>query len=86
MKDFKVALQLYTVRGDLSLDFEGTLKKVKEMGLKKTHVERLFFDDEMQEKGYNNKAVPSEIGYLLEQIHNRSFISEEISQKLSKFS
>ena len=28
----------------------------KEMGLEKTHVERLFYDDEMQEKGYNNKA------------------------------
>ena len=54
----------------------------KKMGLVKTHVERLFFDDEMQEKGYNNKAVPSEIGYLLEQIHNRSFISEEIAQEI----
>ena len=28
---FPIALQLYTVRGDLSSDFEGTLKKVKEM-------------------------------------------------------
>lgn len=30
--NFPIALQLYTVRGDLSADFEGTLKKVKEMG------------------------------------------------------
>ena len=29
---FPIALQLYTVRGSLSSDFEGTLKKVKEMG------------------------------------------------------
>ena len=29
---FPIALQLYTVRGNLSSDFEGTLKKVKEMG------------------------------------------------------
>ena len=29
---FPIALQLYTVRGDLASDFEGTLKKVKEMG------------------------------------------------------
>ena len=30
--NFPIALQLYTVRGNLSSDFEGTLKKVKEMG------------------------------------------------------
>ena len=29
---FPIALQLYTVRGSLSSDFEGTLKRVKEMG------------------------------------------------------
>ena len=30
--DFPIALQLYTIRGDMAVDFEGTLKKVKEMG------------------------------------------------------
>ena len=29
---FPIALQLYTVRGNMSSDFEGTLKQVKEMG------------------------------------------------------
>ena len=29
---FPIALQLYTVREDMATDFEGTLKKVKEMG------------------------------------------------------
>ena len=29
---FPIALQLYTVRADMAADFEGTLKKVKEMG------------------------------------------------------
>ena len=29
---FPIALQLYSVRGDLSADFEGTLKRVKDMG------------------------------------------------------
>ena len=29
MKKFPIALQLYSVRGDLEQDFEGTLKKVK---------------------------------------------------------
>ena len=32
MIKFPVALQLYTVRDDMANDFEGTLKKVKEMG------------------------------------------------------
>lgn len=32
MKDFPIALQLYSVRDDMEKDFEGTLKKVKAMG------------------------------------------------------
>lgn len=32
MKKFPIALQLYSVRGDLEQDFEGTLKKVKALG------------------------------------------------------
>lgn len=32
MKKFPIALQLYSVRDDLEQDFEGTLKKVKELG------------------------------------------------------
>lgn len=32
MKDFKVGLQLYSVRTDMEKDFYGTLKKVKEAG------------------------------------------------------
>ena len=30
--DFKIALQLYSVRDDMASDFEGTVKKVKELG------------------------------------------------------
>ncbi|MGN0658176.1 MAG: serine hydrolase [Emergencia sp.] len=54
----------------------------REMGLKKTRLERLFYDDEMQEKGYNNKAVPEEIGLLLEQIYHKTFVSEEVSDAI----
>lgn len=54
----------------------------KEMGLEKTHVERLFYDDEMQEKGYNNKAVPEEIGYLLEMIYKGEFVNEKVSAEI----
>ncbi len=32
MKQFKIGLQLYSVRDDMERDFEGTLKKVAEMG------------------------------------------------------
>ena len=32
MKDFPIGLQLYSVRDDMAVDFEGTLKKVKAMG------------------------------------------------------
>lgn len=32
MKEFKIGLQLFSVRADMEKDFEGTLKKVKEMG------------------------------------------------------
>ena len=32
MINFPIALQLYSVRDDMAADFEGTLKKVKELG------------------------------------------------------
>ena len=61
---------------------ENINREFKEMGLKKTHFERLFYDDEMQEKGYNNKAVPEEIGFLLEQIYKGEFVSREVSDAI----
>ena len=33
MKQFGVGVQLYSVRGDMEKDFEGTLKKVADMGI-----------------------------------------------------
>jgi len=32
MKQFKIGVQLYSVRGDMANDFEGTLRKIAEMG------------------------------------------------------
>lgn len=32
MKNFPVALQLYSVRDEMAADFEGTLRKVKALG------------------------------------------------------
>lgn len=57
-------------------------KEFQAMGLRGTHLERKYYDDPMQEKGYNNKAVPSEIGMLLEQLYRREFVSREISEKI----
>ena len=32
MKKFKIGAQLYSVREDMEKDFEGTIKKIKDMG------------------------------------------------------
>lgn len=61
---------------------ENVNREFKKMGLEKTHFERLFYDDEMQEKGYNNKAVPSEVGMLLEKIYYNEFVNEDVSTEL----
>lgn len=47
---FPVALQLYSVRDDLSADFEGTLKKVKELGYQGVEFAGLYGHDAEQVK------------------------------------
>ncbi|MBQ6847338.1 MAG: sugar phosphate isomerase/epimerase [Clostridia bacterium] len=42
MYDFKIALQLYSVRDDMEKDFEGTLRKVKAMGYEGVEFAGLF--------------------------------------------
>ena len=54
----------------------------REMGLEKTHLERRFYDDVMQEKGYNNKITPKEIGGLLEKVYLGKFIDETVSKNI----
>ena len=41
MKKFPVAVQLYSVRDFLQNDFEGTLKKIKEIGYENYLIEQL---------------------------------------------
>ena len=48
--NFPIALQLYTVRGDLSVDFEGTLKKVKEFGYSGVEFAGLYGQDPVEVK------------------------------------
>ena len=45
MKDFPVALQLFSVRDDMAADFEGTLKKVKALGYDGVEFAGLFGHD-----------------------------------------
>ncbi len=56
----------------------------KEIGLEKTHIERLLFDREASLRGCENRIVPAEIGALLKAIYERSFVSEEISARMEK--
>ena len=55
-------------------------KAMQELGFLKTRLERCFYDDKMQEKGYNNKIVPSEMGEMLEKLYNHSLIDEKTSK------
>ena len=50
MKKDKVALQLYSVRGDMEKDFFGTLKKVKDMGYAGVEFAGLFGHDPLEVK------------------------------------
>lgn len=64
MKQFKVGLQLYSVRDDMAADMLGTLKKVKEMGY--DYVEFAgYFDHSAQEV----KAMLDEVGLECVSVH-----------------
>lgn len=75
MKQFKVGLQLYSVREDLEKDFEGTLRKVKDMGY--DYVEFAGFFDKSAEEV---KSVLDEIGLIPISVHqgNQLFIEKGI--------
>lgn len=59
MKDFKLALQLYSVRDDMKADFEGTLKKVKALGFDGVEFAGLF-----GKSGEEVRALCDEIGLV----------------------
>ena len=54
-------------------------EQFKQIGLEKTHLERLLFDGEAAARGLENRIVPEEIGALLAQIAQRRFVSETVS-------
>ncbi len=59
MYDFKVAIQLYSLRDDMANDFEGTLKKVKELGYEGVEFAGLF-----GKTAAEIKAMCAEIGLV----------------------
>lgn len=56
----------------------------REIGLEKTKINRLLFDGEAQRQGKENVFVPREIGLLLEQVYNKTFVNEEVSLEIEK--
>lgn len=56
--------------------------KFNEIGLVKTKLNRLLFDSEASNRGEENVFTPKEIGSLLEQLYNRTFVNEEVSKEM----
>ena len=58
------------------------VEEFKNIGLKDTALNRLLFQPELSAQGIENYIVPQEMGMLLEQIYNRSYINEEVSKEI----
>ena len=54
------------------------------IGLNKTKINRLLFDEKASMEGKQNLFVPKEICQLLEKIYNKSFVDEKISAEIEK--
>ena len=52
------------------------------MGLEQSRLERLLFDAEASARGLENRVTPREMGWLLEQIARRRFVSEQVSEEI----
>lgn len=63
-----------------------TIEKLSEefikMGFTDTKLKRLLFDREASQRGLQNYFTPKEIGMLLEQIYNRTFVNEKVSDDI----
>jgi len=53
----------------------------REMGLKKTVLNRFLFDYEAAARGQQNWICPKEIGRLLEKLYRKNFVSPQVSQQ-----
>lgn len=52
----------------------------RKMGLEKTVLNRLLFDYEAAQRGFQNYICPREIGMLLERLYKKEFVSADVSQ------
>lgn len=59
-------------------------KGFDEIGLLDTKINRLLFDESAQKEGKENVIVPRELGYLLEQIYNKTFVNENVSKQIEE--
>lgn len=60
---------------------EGANAGFRDMGLEKTHIERLLFDSEAGALGKENYICPAEMGMLLEQLYRNEFVSPEVCKE-----
>ena len=79
MKKFKLGLQLYSLRDEMAKDFEGTLKKVSEMGYE--YVEFAGYYDKTAEE---IKAIMDKYGLKSISVHQgyEVFLAEEAQEKI----
>ena len=63
---------------------EALNEQFREIGLIKSHIERLLFDHSESARGKCNKVVPREMAGLLEKIARHTFVSEETSIAMEK--
>ncbi len=66
MKNFKIGLQLYSIRNELADDFEGTLRKVKEMGY-----DYVQFANYYGKTGEEIRSILDKIGLTAFSVHER---------------
>lgn len=57
-------------------------EEFQRLGLKGTKLNRRLYDSEASRAGIENSIVPSEIGMLLTQIAEGSFVDEEVSERI----
>ena len=81
MKDFKIGLQLYSVKNALNADFEGTLRKVKGIGY--DYVE--FAGNYGEKSAEELKKLLDDIGLECISVHQGIDLFKEQGEKFVKF-
>ena len=64
------------------LGIEEYARGFREMGLQGTVLERKLYDTAGEKKGLRNKIVPKEMGMLLKEIYERSFVNPRVSEDI----